>query len=273
MSINDYFGIIRPLNCIIAALGVFVGFSLADQVLMFSLPLGLGMIAAFLVTAGGNVINDYFDVSIDKRLGKNNLIALGKITEKAGLVYSLGLFLAGIAVAYLINETTFFIAIVVTFLLIVYSAFMKKKKFYGNFVIAFGTALTLVFGASIVQKYDLIIFLAASAFFANLGREITKDLEDLEGDRGIKTTLPMIMHSKEIDKIVIGVYALGVGFSVSAWTLRLITGPYFVLFLIGSAALFFHSWELLKKKKFMASQKQSKFGMILGLIAFLAGVI
>lgn len=268
MSLKKYLTVTRPLNGLISMIGVFTGYSIAQKAFSFSPELGFGMIAAFLINGGGNAINDYYDIKIDKKLGKKS-----EFNQKILFAYSLLLFMLGIIFAGFINNDTIIIAATVSILLIIYSGLMQQMKYIGNWVVALGTALTLVFGAAIIGNYEVIFLLAATAMFANAAREIIKDAEDLKGDAGNKKTLPMMLGFEKIKKIVLITYAIAIGIAVIAWLLRLITGPYYILFLIGAGALFFNSWELLRAQKFKAAQQYSKYGMVVALLAFLGAVI
>jgi len=150
---------------------------------------------------------------------------------------------------------------------------MQRYKYLGNWVVAFGTAATLIFGAAILQMYDNVILLAGAALFTNGGREIIKDAEDVKGDVGVKKTIPMILSFEQVKIIVIGVYAIGIFLAILAWINGNVGGPYFIILLLVAAALFFNSWKLLGENKFKAAQQFSKYGMIVSLLAFLGGVI
>ncbi|MCR4335962.1 MAG: UbiA family prenyltransferase [archaeon] len=266
---NKYLSILRPLNGLISMFGVFTGFAIAQQTLLLSAELGMAMIAAFLITGAGNVINDYYDIEIDKKL--NN--ALQNTKDKNLLFYSGILFATGIIISGLINVHALIIAIVVSVLLIVYSAIMQKYKFLGNWVVALGTALTLIYGATLVQVYDAVIILAGSAMLANAAREIIKDAEDMKGDFGSKTTLPMLLEFGTVKIIIILLYFLAIILGVMAWVFGYMNGPYYILLLLAAAFMFFNSWKLFSEKKFKPAQWYSKFGMITALLAFLGGIL
>ncbi|MEK6957496.1 MAG: UbiA family prenyltransferase [archaeon] len=271
--LKELFLATRPGNSAIAAIGVFVGFSIALNSIAFTQPLAFAMLAAILVTGAGNIINDYFDEKTDTRMWKKNFIAHGKISADSALLASALLFAAGIIISLYINSHALAIALGVSALLVIYSALMRQRKFIGNLVVALGTAMTLIYGASIAQSYGTIIFLAASAFFANVAREIIKDAQDIKGDLGEKKTLPMLIGFGEIKKIVLGLYALALGFSLAAWGIGLMTGIYFIILLAVSALLFANSYRLCAQKSFGAAQKYGKYGMIAALLAFIASVI
>ncbi|MAG18050.1 MAG: hypothetical protein CL944_01090 [Candidatus Diapherotrites archaeon] len=266
---NKYLSLLRPLNGIISMFGVFTGYSIAQKAFTFNLELFIGMIAAFLITGAGNVINDYYDLEIDKKLNK----AIQQTKDKKLLVYSGILFATGILISFLLNIHAVVIAIAVSVLLIAYSTIMQKYKFLGNWVVALGTALTLIYGASIIQNYDSIFILAGSALLANAAREIIKDTEDLRGDSGIKTTLPMLLDFGAIKSIVLLLYSLAIILAAWAWVLGFMQGPYYILLILAAGILFFNSWKFLRGKKFKTAQQYSKYGMIVALLAFLGGIL
>lgn len=273
MSFLSYFKILRPGNCLMAAIAVFIGFSVARGSIAFSIQLLLAMLSAFLICGAGQTINDYFDRGIDKLIKPEKLIPTGKIKAKNALIYSIALFLIGVIIAYGINSSTFAIALAFSILLIFYSASMQRFKFLGNFVVAAGTAFTLIYGAAVVGNYSVVIFFAVTAFLVNVGREIIKDVEDMPGDRGVKKTLPMIFSKKTIDEFVFSLYSAGIIIALSVWFLGLIKSILYLIFIVISGLIFSYSFYLLIKNKLQPSQQFSKCAMVAALIAFIAGVL
>ncbi len=273
MKFEDFLKSIRAINCALASAGVFVGHSVANGSIILSEELFLGMFVAFSITAAGNLINDYFDYAIDRKMGKQNPLINEEKDRQKILRFSIILFAVGLWGSSLLNSEAFGLSALAVIVLLLYSSVMRELKYVGNLFVALGTSLTLVFGASIIGNYELIVYFAVSAFFANWAREIIKDAEDISGDEGVKKTLPMIMSTSKIKFTVITLYSLAIGIALSAWGLGLITGPYYILIILISAALFFVSWDFLNKKKLWKAQQYSKHAMMTALIAFLAAAI
>lgn len=271
MKIKFFAEITRPLNCLMAAIAVFIGASVAIKSPALNLQVFFAMIAAFLICAGGQVINDFFDAEIDKKIRPQKILPSQKISKKQALIFSAILFFGGLIFSMMINETTFLTASVFTLLLILYSAMIQKQKSIGNIVVALSTAFTLIFGAAVFQKFDTVIFLAASAFFANLSREIIKDVQDKKADLGYKKTIPMILSETQVNGIVFIFYLTAILLAVFVWTEKLIESTAYIILTLISAMIFMHSFALLWSKKAAQAQKQSKNAMIVSLIAFLAG--
>ncbi len=193
MALKDYLELLRPFNCLMAAIATYIGFAIGIGKFGFSNQAAYAMLSVFLICGAGQAINDYFDRAIDKKLKPKKPIPSGRVKANSVLIYSLALFILGIFISFQINSTAFAIAIAASLALIAYSGFMKKLKFFGNFIVAIGTGATLVYGAASAGNLFSTLYLAALAMLANYGRELTKDIEDIKGDSGKKVSLPMVL--------------------------------------------------------------------------------
>ncbi len=259
-------------NCIMAGIAILIGFFVAS-----GYDIGLATIAALsgmLVCAAGQAINDYFDAKIDAKTSKHRPIPSGRVTLHEAMLFSIGLFILGIALASQINVVAFFIALIMSILLAAYPLYMNNVKFIGNALVALGTAITFVYGAAAVSGNipPLVIALASTAFFANIAREITKDIEDVNKDKGAKNTLPIIIGEFKAKGFVFIYYYLAVAVSIWVFFEYSLSFGYLLFAALGSITFINASW-LLFKKHAKKSQRMSKLGMIASLLAFiLAGL-
>lgn len=274
MALKDFVSILRPLNCAMAAFGTFIGYSVAVQAIQFTPQIGIAMLVAFLICGGGMVINDFFDRTTDKRLHPNKPIPSGRILPKIAMIYTAILFIGGIILAAVfLPPVSIIITIGFTILLIVYSAVLTKAKYIGNFIVASGTAFTLIFGASLSGNYFIIAPLAIAALFANLARELIKDLEDMETDKGNKITLPMILGKKKTESFIFLNYIIAI-IMVYIPVLFLSFGkPIFVIIVSIANFMFLYSFEETLKKDYGRAQLLAKGAMFLALLGFLLGVV
>ncbi|MBN2126936.1 MAG: UbiA family prenyltransferase [Candidatus Diapherotrites archaeon] len=271
MHLKSFWELLRPLNCFMAGIAVIIGALLAGSIP--SIEWIYAFISVFLICGAGQAINDFFDLEIDKKSHKERVLASGKIKPETALMYSMVLFFIGILIATLLNFTALMIALIFSVLLIAYSAFLEKLKYFGNLIVAAGTSFTLIFGATLTGNYSIVLILALSAFFTNYSRELIKDLEDLKADKGIKETLPMIL-GKQKTKLIIGAsYGLAIGLSLSVFIEGMISSPVYLILILISAIVFILSQLNLIKGKLTESQSLSKKGMIIALIAFIAGAL
>ena len=179
--------------------------------------------SSVLIAAAGYIINDYFDLNID-RVNKPDKLVVEKIIKRrwaimwhlilsfAGLIISLWVcFKVGDLYAMAVAVINFFCIIA----LWLYSTIYKRKLLIGNILISVLTAWTILILYLINMKsfylYTIIteymhnyemastklfkyaIVYAGFAFIISLVREVIKDMEDMEGDAryGCKT-MPIV---------------------------------------------------------------------------------
>jgi 4-hydroxybenzoate polyprenyltransferase len=150
---------------------------------------------------------------------------------------------------------------------------LGKIKYIGNWVVASGTAFTLIYGAAVVGNYGLIVIFAASAWLVNVGREITKDIEDIGADKGMKRSLPMIVGKNISKYMVFYAYAAGVFLSLWIFAAGIVTSQIYFILIALSAVVLGYCMLLIAQGKINASQRLSKLAMLIALIAYLSTII
>lgn len=177
----------------------------------FTLPVIFYLICTFCFAAGGNIINDIFDIIPDKINKPNKLIVGFQLSIKQSyLTYyifnAIGLVFVVYASILLNNYLFFAYGIPVLILLYQYSKRLKGVALVGNILIASFTSFSLFFFTLIIpsttKQKTVIIVLSVFAFLINFIREIIKDIEDINGDRKANlNTLPILIGSKPSSKI------------------------------------------------------------------------
>ncbi|MHA2297224.1 MAG: geranylgeranylglycerol-phosphate geranylgeranyltransferase [Candidatus Hodarchaeales archaeon] len=207
-KIKAYFSILRPFNSVLAGLGAIVCAISSigtdpDVANLFAdnfIPLIIAGIACGFITAGGYVINDYFDYEIDKVNQPQRSIPSGAMSQNEAKIYAYVLFLLGFIIAFFIRPVPPLpfdpLAVFLAFIGIVgvyaYSYKLKKTGFVGNITVSSWTALPFLYGGVVVQNYIKMWVPIVFVFTLSVGREIIKDVEDMEGDAvGGMRSLPM----------------------------------------------------------------------------------
>ena len=174
-------------------------------------------LAIVLIAAGGYVINDYFDVKIDRINRPDQVVVTRSVSKPAAMRLSLWLsgtgIVCGVAAAVVLRSMTLGILFVlVPGLLWFYSSSYKRLFMVGNLIIALLAAMTpmvvaLANVAILELRYetilpyttlphDLYAWLGGFALFAFLLtwiREIVKDLQDQMGDRELEChSMPVV---------------------------------------------------------------------------------
>jgi len=154
-----------------------------------------------------------------------------------------------------------------------YEAALKARGAPGNLVIAYLVGSLFLFaGASVfrssIEPLVRTGILAALAFFTTVGREITKDIEDMRGDVD-RSTLPHRIGSRPAGFVAAIALFVGVALSLVPLALGVLSLGYAIL-VIPADGMFIYA-ALHSAANPARSQRVTKYGMIVALAAFLAG--
>jgi len=184
---SSYFRLMRPVNCFMMGFAVIVGATIANSSsLRSSLPnLAYGFSTGFMLTAASMAINDYYDREIDAINEPSRPIPSGAVKPKEALAFASLLTVTGFVAAYLASAPCLFTAAVAWLLFVTYTTVGKRSGLPGNFLVSACVAIPFVYGSVATTnevKLAVMIF-AAIAFLSNTGREVTKGIVDVRGDK------------------------------------------------------------------------------------------
>ena len=181
MKISAFWKIIRPINTgitffvvllLIAALNPSTGL----QVML------LAAVSAGLTAAAGNVINDIFDIEIDRINRPERILVSGQISKSGAWIFYILLTVASLALAGLLSLSAIVIVLIAQILLFMYTFSLKGVVLLGTIVVASLTGLACIYAGVVAGHLQPCFIFAGFAFLVNLIREIIKDIEDREGD-------------------------------------------------------------------------------------------
>ncbi len=179
--LKNFWQLSRPLNVFIAMLTIMVAAFISPQ-FHLNYKLYLAILIAGLMTAGANMINDIYDIEIDRINKPQRPLPSGKATVQEAWIYFILSYSGAIALSIFCGWAMFAIAFVIGLLLIVYSMRLKRTVLWGNLTVSLATAVAFIYGALAVGGWQSGVIPAIFAFLFHLGREIIKDMQDLEGD-------------------------------------------------------------------------------------------
>ncbi|MGQ9623840.1 MAG: geranylgeranylglycerol-phosphate geranylgeranyltransferase [Candidatus Bathycorpusculaceae bacterium] len=199
-KLAGFIRLMRLANCLMMGFAVVVGAALASKALSTSfLPsLFYGFFTGFLLTAASMAINDYYDREIDAVNEPNRPIPSGTTKPKEALAFAFILSLLGFATAFANSYLTslesvycFLIAIIAWLIFVAYTTIGKRSGLPGNFLVSACVSIPFIYGSFAVTNTlepNILIFVLM-VFLSNTGREITKGIVDVQGDkmRGVKT--------------------------------------------------------------------------------------
>lgn len=271
-----YIKLTRPLNCLITALVVLVGGVISSSQNYIEINLILASVVAAIVAASGNVVNDIFDIEIDKIAHPDRPLANDNLKIGEAKIFYIVLITTAILISLILSNQLFIITIFALTLLYFYSFLLKKIPLLGNVMIALLTALAFLFGGIAVDNISGAIIPAIFAFLINLIRELVKDAEDYEGDKtyGVNT-FPIKFGMKRTKQIVLAISIVLIVFTSYPFVERIYTIEYFVVIMtIVNPVLLYSLKKLFEnndKKSFEQISSILKLNMIFGLIAIYLG--
>ncbi|MGB9630387.1 MAG: geranylgeranylglycerol-phosphate geranylgeranyltransferase [Candidatus Methanodesulfokora sp.] len=180
--------LLRPKNAILASIGTLVGWFSAGIPIYPVDRLFICLLVPSLILMGGNAINDFFDVEIDRINRPYRPIPSGMVSRSEAAFLYILLSTAGTLLSYFISVAHFMIALFFSVAWYLYGLRLKREGLIGNILVSLGVAFTIIYGGLYSITYRVILY-SLIAFLVNLAREITKGVEDIEGDRaaGVKT--------------------------------------------------------------------------------------
>ena len=104
MIIIAWLRLLRAGNCAIIALATYTGYLVGGGT--YTTEAFLLALSAFLISAGGNAINDYFDAEIDAVNKPWRPIPSGIISRETALAASILAFLAGTALGFYVSPAS-----------------------------------------------------------------------------------------------------------------------------------------------------------------------
>ena len=271
--------LIRPVNCLMMGFAVLVGAYLAYPGLSFNvyyLSLLLGFLTGFSLTGASMAINDYFDRFIDSINEPTRPIPSGAVKPREALAYAAVLTIIGFVAAYITNLSSLLAAMVAWTLFSIYTVKGKRTGFMGNLMVSSCIATPFIYGSLVIDRFNPSnLLFALMAFLSNTGREVTKGIIDVTGDRthGIKT-IAVMKGERTATYMASALYLSAVAISPLPWIWGLVSIRYLALVALADLGFISSSVTLLRKPSKENARKVKQtvlLWMLLGLIAFLVG--
>jgi 4-hydroxybenzoate polyprenyltransferase len=280
----NYVKVTVPYYIPIAIVGAFVGITASGGMLNYNVLLAF-LSLAFLV-AGFNTFNCVIDVKVDKINKPYRPIPSEKISRRNALFYSLILYIISLAVASQLTKEFFLITLASVILTALYSipiVRLKKRFLLNNLTggVFYGLLCPLA-GWSLFPANPIPIYLIIFVFLLSLSLSVTKDFEDVIGDKAYAVkTIPTkfgIRNAARISSLLIILSFVYIIFLVS---FNLI-GTEFIFSILMMPAFIYLIKKIYKKPKSFynsideRSTARSIFFTLIGLgilVEFLIGII
>ncbi len=268
--------ICRPLNFVITFAAVVVAEIICSKNNLQLSGLISAPLSAGFTASAGNIINDIFDIDIDRINRPERILPSGRLKiPEARFLYWMLMLLAFLFSLY-INLSAVIIVILSNLLLFFYSYSLKKVPLAGNFSVALLTGAAFIYGGAAVNNPADAVIPASFAFLINMVREIVKDMEDVKGDSdsGI-ITFPQRYGFGAAKKAIILLSLFLIALTVYPFIFKLYRIEYFIMvMLIVNPVMIFVLKSIFENDSRRNLNKLSfilKLNMIIGLTAIYLG--
>ncbi len=286
-KIRAIFKLSRPTNCILTAISVTIGAICSDLLILENVfqtnknstleLLIKAILSATLINAAGNAINDWRDKSIDLINRPDRPLPAGQLKSSGAILFASVTATMGLILSSSITPVHLVITVLVVGLLLIYSLWLKDSVFYGNLLVGLVSSSTFPFGAFVLGDIKRAWIPASFSLLFHIGREIIKDVEDIDGDQkqGLKT-LPIVCGVITAQKITLAIFSFLATFTLWPFFAGIYGSIYLTLVIIYNAVIIFVFYLFIRNQTNISDGKLGrilKIAMILGLTAIAIGEI
>jgi geranylgeranylglycerol-phosphate geranylgeranyltransferase len=250
--------------------GIAIGF---PEMILTTVSL-FGFITGFAISGYSMIINDIYDLEIDKINQPKRPLPQGSVSIKLAISFSLILLFLGLVSAFYISFYNLSIAALFSLLSWLYNIWGKKNGFIGNSIVASSMAIPFIFGGIITGNLSILTWsISLLAFLSGMGREIIKTISDIEGDRSkdIKS-ISITLGPKNAARIASLFLFLAILTSIIPIYFNLINSIYLPLLFITDTLFLYSIFKISTDFSNIQALKVKTiilYSMLLGLITFL----
>jgi len=200
-----------------------------------------------MITSAGFAVNDYFDRESDALIKPKRPIPAGSLSLKQVVAAAIVLFALGLIFAALVNLLSFVILLVDSIVLLLYSAFVKRKSgFAANVLVGLLVGTAFIYGeAAVANTVSLISLSLYPIACGTIGGNVLRDILSFEGDSKVGyPTLPQKVGNSQSVKIAAFFFITTGVLSSMPYVLGEFTVFYLPLILLWSILLIYSSIRL-----------------------------
>jgi 4-hydroxybenzoate polyprenyltransferase len=158
----------------------------------WSLAVLAAAVAAMCLSVVANAFNDYDDRAIDAMIHPSRPLPSGTLTPEAALrIVAIGA-VGGIVFSALARPVLALVSIGVIGVMLAYGRIKSRWGIAGNATVAVLGSMPFLYGAWAAGRPLVGAALLVIASPLHFAREVAKDIDDIDGDRGRRRTLPIV---------------------------------------------------------------------------------
>jgi 4-hydroxybenzoate polyprenyltransferase len=214
----------------------------------------------FLYVAG-IILNDYFDINVDRKERPNRPLASGQITKRSALLVATSSIVAGNVLSWSVSWNSFIISFCLTIVVFIYNYWLKRNRAGNPLTMGSARFLNVLLGGSsalgLVTKMDLtLVFVGYCLFLYTTAISLLSLKEVSTGERlSNKEWIPIVLSFLTVLLTIGSILVAGFsGYFQTSFIFNLI------IFSCIMCICFFHLFSRLKRITKLTSRGQYKEG-------------
>jgi len=175
------------------------------------------IVSSVLLYVSGIVLNDYFDINVDRKERPSRPLASGRITKRSALLLAVISIVAGNILALSVSWTSFIISGSLTLVIFAYNYRLKRNAISNPLAMGLARFLNVVLGGSpalgLVLTNDLILlFLCYCQFFyiAAISLLSRKEVSETIIFFSRSSWIPIVLSASTIVLIIVSILVVGI---------------------------------------------------------------
>jgi len=236
-----------------------------------------GFLCGFFLSASALILNDYFDIEVDKINAPTRPLPSGMLSGREAVALSLFAALLGLAAAYAISLPALLLGLFFWLIGFLYNWKYKQAGLPGNLMVSSSVAITFILGGMAVgSPWNKIVWVfSLMAFLIDLGEEIAGDAMDIAGDeKRASKSIAIRLGKKVALRISATLFLLVLPVSLLPALFGRLGLSYLVMIIITDVLILFFTVRLLRSQTPDSGRRSMRgiyLGALLGLLAFILG--
>lgn len=175
------------------------------------------IVSSVLLYVSGIVLNDYFDINVDRKERPSRPLASGRITKRSALLLAVISIVAGNILALSVSWISFIISGSLTLVIFAYNYRLKRNAISNPLAMGSARFLNVVLGGSpalgLVLTNDLILFFVGYCLFlyiAAISLLSRKEVSDTIIFFSRSSWIPIVLSASTIVLIIVSILVVGI---------------------------------------------------------------
>jgi 4-hydroxybenzoate polyprenyltransferase len=216
--VRQYLLLIRVPNLFTVPSNILVGYFATISTVNADVDQLLSLIvSSVLLYVSGIVLNDYFDINVDRKERPSRPLASGLITKRSALLLAVISIVAGNILALSVSWPSFIISGSLTLVIFAYNYRLKRNAISNPLAMGLARFLNVVLGGSpalgLVLTNDLILFFVGYCLFlyiAAISLLSRKEVSDTIIFFSRSSWIPIVLSASTIVLIIVSILVVGI---------------------------------------------------------------